>query len=150
MRLFRGKAFGVIFKNLEAPNKPRGTRVTGISKNMDDYFEATRGAISEKKSDSKDKRMLHELSVEQKQQEVENLKSDRKLREEQANKVFGFAVAYCAFAAFFLFLSGSKEIEFELSDTVLAVVAGSTAVAAISQIGFVTHGLFGIRSKSKK
>ena len=59
-----------------------------------------------------------------------------------ANRVFGFLVFYCIFVAITLLLQGFRILGFELSDTVMAVIAGSTAASAIGLVGFVVSGLF--------
>ena len=61
-----------------------------------------------------------------------------------ASKVFNFVVAYCGVVALFLILSAFKyHTGFILSGTILAIIAGSTAVAVIGLIGMVVSGLFG-------
>jgi len=57
--------------------------------------------------------------------------------------VFWFVVGYCALVAILLLLSGwSNHTDFKLSDTVLSIIAGSTAVSVIGLIGMVITGLF--------
>lgn len=64
-----------------------------------------------------------------------------------ANKVFRFLVGYCVFVAAIILLDGFKVCTFDVSDAVLGIIAGSTAVAAIGLVGFVVSGLFGVKSK---
>lgn len=40
-------------------------------------------------------------------------------------------------------MHGFSRVGFVISDVVLSVIAGSTAVAAIGLVGFVVSGLFG-------
>ena len=62
-----------------------------------------------------------------------------------ANKVFGFVAIYCVSVLALLLASGFANSGFRLSDTILAIVAGSTAVSVIGLIGMVVSGLFGSR-----
>lgn len=75
-------------------------------------------------------------------QTVEQVKAS--LLAPYSERVFWFVVGYCAVVGEMLFLAGWKQItRFELSDTILAIIAGSTAVAVIGLIGMVISGLFG-------
>lgn len=74
-----------------------------------------------------------------------------------SNRVFWFVVWYCIAVGVLLVASGFKgKTAFELSDTILAIIAGSTAVAVIGLIGMVITGLFGgkqalqVKAKSSK
>jgi hypothetical protein len=60
-----------------------------------------------------------------------------------ANKVYWFLVWYCVFVAIVILLCGFRLGGFQISDTVLGIIAGSTAVSAIGLVGFVVSGLFG-------
>lgn len=86
--------------------------------------------------------------------ENERLKAKRSYEEVQtslmepyANKVYLFLVSYCCFVGACLLLQGFSLGGFRLSDTVMAVIAGSTAVSAIGLVGFVVSGLFKANSK---
>lgn len=61
-----------------------------------------------------------------------------------SNRVFWFVVAYCLTVGALLVMSGFKRhTGFELADTILGIIAGSTAVSVIGLIGMVITGLFG-------
>jgi hypothetical protein len=60
-----------------------------------------------------------------------------------AEKVFAFVALYCVAVFALLIASGQQRGSFHLSDTVLSVIAGSTAVSVIGLIGMVISGLFG-------
>jgi len=64
-----------------------------------------------------------------------------------AEKVFGFVAFYCFGVFILLCASGQQGGSFRLSDTVLGIVAGSTAVSVIGLIGMVITGLFSSRAK---
>lgn len=96
--------------------------------------------------------MVGELSAENERlrADVENLKGQQtyddvrtRMMEPYAGKVFNFLVGYCGFVGVIILLSGFKIGGFEISDTVLSVIAGSTAASAIGLVGFVVSGLFG-------
>ncbi|WP_428968233.1 hypothetical protein ACQR50_10275 [Sphingomonas sp. Xoc002] len=63
---------------------------------------------------------------------------------EFSTNTFLFVVFYCISVGLILLLAGWKETtKFQLSDTILSIIAGSTAVSVIGLIGMVVSGLFG-------
>lgn len=87
--------------------------------------------------------ILEESSLEDQRikEEINNLKSDRKLREKYADKIIRFLEIYAIVVATLICLHGFG-LGFFLPDDVLITLAGSTAVAAIGLVGFVAKGLF--------
>jgi hypothetical protein len=87
--------------------------------------------------------------------ELERLKGQKAVEQVRAgllapysSKVYWFVVGYCLSVGAILLLSGwGKSNGFALSDTVLSIIAGSTAVSVIGLIGMVISGLFGIGKK---
>ena len=76
------------------------------------------------------------------QQTVDQVRAS--LMRPYADKVYQFVMVYCIVVAAFLVLAAFKDhTGFQLSDTILAIIAGSTAVAVIGLIGMVVSGLFG-------
>lgn len=75
------------------------------------------------------------------QQTYEDVRT--RMMEPYAGKVFNFLIWYCLFVAGVILLSGFKLFGFSISDTVLGIIAGSTAASAIGLVGFVVSGLFG-------
>lgn len=64
--------------------------------------------------------------------------------EHYSDNVFVFVVCYCAAVGIMLALAGFGKITgFVLSDAILGIRAGSTAVSVIGLIGMVVSGLFG-------
>ena len=59
-----------------------------------------------------------------------------------ANKVFWFVVWYCIAVGAILVVDAVGGTRFHLSDTILGIIAGSTAVSVIGLIGAVVTGLF--------
>lgn len=97
-------------------------------------------------------------SLEAKSAELDQIKGKRSFEEVVADMlrpysdaVYWFVVCYCAAVGGFLLLAGFKKITgFELSDTVLGIISGSTAVSVIGLIGMVISGLFGIKKVATK
>ena len=97
--------------------------------------------------------------LEAKSTELEQLKARRSFEEVVAemlrpysDAVYWFVVCYCVAVGVFLLLAGFRShTGFALSDTVLAVISGSTAISVIGLIGMVITGMFGVRSvKARK
>ncbi len=76
-------------------------------------------------------------------EDVLNSRLNRELRKKYAKNVFRFLVCYCVCVLLLMFLHGFGVCNFELPDSVLVTIAGSTAVSAIGLVGIVTKGLFG-------
>jgi hypothetical protein len=90
-----------------------------------------------------------QAELDESQAEVERLSASKtvtqvraSMMEPFANKVFWFLCAYCAVAAVILILSGIAHNGFLLSDTILAILIGSTLVSAIGLVRVVVNGLF--------
>ena len=66
-----------------------------------------------------------------------------RMMEPYASKVFRFLIGYCVFVGLIILLAGFRIAGFAISDTVLGIIAGSTAASAIGLVGFVVSGLFG-------
>lgn len=65
-----------------------------------------------------------------------------------ARNTFRFMCAYCGFVALALVLHGLPQIAFALSESVLQILVGSTAVTVIGLVGMVLTGVFvGARSR---
>lgn len=67
-----------------------------------------------------------------------------RMLEPYVNKVFTFVAIYCGFVGIVLFMVGMK-ISFDLPESILAIISGSTAVSVIGLIGLVITGLFGTK-----
>lgn len=96
--------------------------------------------------------IVGELSAENERlrADIENLKGQQtyddvrtRMMEPYAGKVFLFLIGYCAFVGMIILLSGFKIGGFQISDSVLGIIAGGTAASAIGLVGFVVSGLFG-------
>jgi hypothetical protein len=92
------------------------------------------------------------------QAENDRLKAQRSIEDVKAgmletygDRVYYFVMGYCIVVAIFLIMSGYKNYtQFQLNDTILAIIAGSTAVAVIGLIGMVVSGLFGSSQKTRE
>jgi hypothetical protein len=84
--------------------------------------------------------------------EIERLKGQQTVEQVKAGllapysaRVFWFVVSYCVVVGAMLALAGWSEMTgFKLSDAILGIIAGSTAVSVIGLIGMVISGLFGV------
>lgn len=72
----------------------------------------------------------------------EDSSSFRKLREKYARWVYGYLVGYSSMCFLLLIADGWNLWGFDLPDSVLEFLVGSTAAAAIGLVLAVTHGLF--------
>jgi len=72
------------------------------------------------------------------------------MMEPYANGVFWFVIWYCIVVGAIVVLDGFGFLRFHLSDAVLGIIAGSTAVSVIGLIGIVVSGLFGVGKSSAK
>lgn len=59
------------------------------------------------------------------------------------NKVFWFVVWYCIIVGLILIADGVNGSGFDLKESTIGIIAGSTAVSVIGLIGMVISGLFG-------
>lgn len=83
--------------------------------------------------------------------ELERIKAKKTVDEVRAgmlegysNRVFNFVAIYCGVVGVMIFMAGYTAVtKFRLSDAILSIIAGSTAVSVIGLIGMVITGLFG-------
>ncbi len=68
--------------------------------------------------------------------------ANRKMRENYSKWVFGYLVGYSSVVAALLFISSIGDDRFHISDSVLEILVGSTALSAIGLVLAVTTGLF--------
>lgn len=115
-----------------------------------DAIASGKAAVARKsRPDSKDTSEKEDLdlqkqlaSVEAIHQSNQDKATNRDLRKNYANKVYTYLCVYSGVCAVMLVLSGWKVWGFELPSTVLSILVGSTATAAIGLVGFVVNGLF--------
>lgn len=86
----------------------------------------------------------------QTQAELDSLKEKRTVDQVRAdlikpytNKVFWFVVWYCIVVGMIIVADGIQALEFDLQESTIGIIAGSTAVSVIGLIGMVISGLFG-------
>ena len=80
-------------------------------------------------------------------EEVESIKQDRKERKIYASKTFDFLCVYMMCVGLLLFMSGSTTASFQLSDSVLIVILGTTTTNVLGIFYFVANYLFPKRHK---
>lgn len=94
--------------------------------------------------DEQEQALSAKLDNDLKQAEINNINSDRELRETYAKRILSFLIWYSISVAILLVAAGLDLpwLPFELPDQVLIMLVGSTAAAAIGLVGFIARGLF--------
>ena len=113
-------------------------------------IEKSTSKISSKIEDDIDRKEASSLANQRAHAAVGKVKAETasiryigKLRQQYANKVFCYLLLYSSFSLLLIILSGYKKCTgFDIPDSVLLVIVGSTAVSAIGLVGFVVNGLF--------
>lgn len=91
------------------------------------------------------------LDLAEKEARIKGFNMDIELRKSYASKILNFLFLYSAIVGVLLVFSrltfipiehGGYRVSFELPETVLNFLVGSTATAAIGLVGFVARGLF--------
>ncbi len=85
------------------------------------------------------------LENEKLQNDHDDQRANRKMRENYAKWVFGYLVGYSICVGLLLFTSSINDLRFHISDGVLQILVGSTAASAIGLVLAVTTGLFNNR-----
>lgn len=80
-------------------------------------------------------------------EEVESIRQDREERKVYASKTFDFLCVYMVFVGILLLMSGSTTASFQLSDSVLIVILGTTTTNVLGIFYFVANYLFPKRHK---
>lgn len=80
-------------------------------------------------------------------EEVESIKQDREERKVYASKTFDFLCVYMVFVGILLLMSGFTTASFQLSDSVLIVILGTTTTNVLGIFYFVANYLFPKRHK---
>ena len=81
-------------------------------------------------------------------EEVESIKQDREERKVYASKTFDFLCIYMMCVGLLLFMSGSTTASFQLSDSVLIVILGTTTTNVLGIFYFVANYLFPKRNRT--
>lgn len=81
-------------------------------------------------------------------EEVESIRQDREERKVYASKTFDFLCIYMMCVGLLLFMSGSTTASFQLSDSVLIVILGTTTTNVLGIFYFVANYLFPKRHRT--
>ncbi|QRF68144.1 hypothetical protein [Ponticoccus alexandrii] len=92
--------------------------------------------------DQKDVLEVSTLEDDMLREQIENLRSDRALREKYADRILAFLEAYAVLVFFLILFDGLGFVGFSIPEAAIVTLVGSTAVAAIGLVGFVAKGLF--------
>ncbi len=75
-------------------------------------------------------------------QEIEDRKSNRQLREKYANKMFWYMCIWSVIVLLILVCSGLQCFDFQLDKWVLVTLIGSTTISVFSIVRAIIEGLF--------
>ena len=73
---------------------------------------------------------------------IKDRRAERRLRNTYANRILRYLEAYSAIVGLMVLFQAAAPDRFQLANEIIAVLVGSTAVAAIGLVGFVAKGLF--------
>ena len=73
---------------------------------------------------------------------IKNIDADRDMRKSYASRILRYLEIYSGSVLVVVLLCGFKPWGFNLEQSVLAALVGSTAIAAIGLVGFIARGLF--------
>jgi len=73
---------------------------------------------------------------------IGNLKADRKMRKTYASRILRYLETYSVGVALIVLADGFGIAGFDLDNSIVTALVGSTAVAAIGLVGFIARGLF--------
>lgn len=82
------------------------------------------------------------LELDKLREQIAGLKTDRELRKQYGDRILRFLEWYAGVVGSLVLLSGFSFTRFNLPETAMVALVGSTAIAAIGLVGFVAKGLF--------
>jgi len=131
------------------------TQISDISKAIDPETEAAQSFV-DKRTEGEYKEEEQDLlkrQIEYLKAQTDDLKQMTGLRTKFADKVYWFLVCWSGAMFILVSLSALKRYgfqDFEIPNTVLTVLVGSTTISAIGLVGFITKGLFSVSESKKK
>ena len=92
---------------------------------------------------------LEELKIKSKvkTEKIKTLRNDRKLRKNNANKAFYFAISWASFVGLFIIFFSFKWFEFNISETVFMFVCGTLTTSILIFYLTVIRNLFPTKSE---
>lgn len=82
------------------------------------------------------------------QQEIEDVRQDRKERRKYSGRIFWLVVGYLVVVGLLVLLAGLDQVPFGLPASVLMVLIGSTAVSMVGLFAIVANYLFPQRPRT--
>lgn len=124
--------------------KPSDTSKASIPKELERLREnlAPQSQSDEDPEKARLNRELYQEQIQTLREKNLDKKSNRELRWKYASWVYFYLVIYSLACLILLFLAGFEISDFDLPESVLSYLVGSTAVSAIGLVLAVTHGLF--------
>lgn len=89
-----------------------------------------------------EKQKAESYTADLEKQEIEDRKSNRKLREKYANKMFCYMCIWSVFVFFILICTGFQRCDFQLDKWVLVTLIGGTTVSVFAIVRAIIEGLF--------
>ena len=127
-------------------SRPKDPNDTGSLSDVGKGLGIAKAVREPDEQDKTESAILRSLQLDNdlKRARIDDVESDRKLREVYASRILMFLYIYSLVVAIFVFLSGVRLswFDFVLPSEVLALLVGSTAGAAIGLVGFIARGLF--------
>ena len=92
--------------------------------------------------DARDVMEESRLDDQERQEKIEDIRSDRALRKKYADRILGFLELYALAVFILLIADGANANGFDIPENAIIALVGSTAIAAIGLVGFIAKGLF--------
>lgn len=118
------------------------------NQDINSYFDPNAESVEHKSDESYKQQEIDHLHA-----QTEDLKQMTQLRMDYANRVFTFLIIWSIGVGFVLIFSSSSFWifnYFEIPNTVLSILVGSTTINAIGLVEIITKGLFKVPSQKNK
>jgi len=113
-----------------------------LLKTLKNVSEDTKEKYKDSEKDLRDEQKAESHKEELEKQEIEDRKSNRKLREKYANKMFWYMCIWSVVVFLILICSGLQWCYFQLDKWVLVTLIGSTTVSVFAIVRAIIEGLF--------
>jgi len=113
-----------------------------LLKTLENVSEDTKEKYKDSEKDLRKKQQAESFKEELEKQEIEDRKSNRKLREKYANKMFWYMCKWSIFVFLILICSGFKWCDFQLDKWVLITLIGSATIGDFTIVRAIIEGIF--------
>ena len=115
---------------------------SSLLETLKNVSEDTKEKYRDSEKDLQEKQKAESYKEELKKQEIEDRKSNRKLREKYANRMFFYMWIWSAVVFLILIFSGFQWCYFQLDKWVLITLIGSTTISIFTIVRAIIEGLF--------